>query len=132
MVNLPEMVSYVVDQLKVGDLLHYQCGDMSFMRALTPSGDLRCQMYDASIPELSDDPVASEMVVALDVDSEDTLDRLQSLTERVLFCTVDSDYGISFWLPLFWERFDIQTYQYLGNGRFYVIAGAINDHPKLQ
>lgn len=135
MANYPEMVSAIVDQLQVSDLLHYGNNEdesIEFIKALKPSKDLRCQVYDKDVVTLSDDPIPSEMVVCLDVDDEDTLDHLQSLTERVLFCAVDSDDGISFWLPLFWERFDVQTYQYTGNGTFYVIASAISDNSELQ
>ncbi|MEM6817209.1 MAG: hypothetical protein AAF578_00325 [Pseudomonadota bacterium] len=127
------IVTGIINQLQVKDVLDYGCGEeMALLNSIKPQQPVRLQVYDENIPDYSDTPEPSEMVVCLDVKDESTLDVLKLLTEKVLFCTVDSDFGISYWLPLFWERFDIQTYQYMGNGNFYLIVSAIDDHPKLQ
>lgn len=131
--NFGPLVSDVINQLGITEILDYKCGpEMALAKSLTPLNDLKCQVYEPSIPQLSDTPIPSEMVVCLDVQDEDDVAQLKALTEKVLFCAWDSDYGISYWLPLFWDRFDIQTLQYVGNGRWYMIASAVNDNQQLQ
>ena len=141
-----ETVSKIVDKLEIDHLLDYGCGrNLSLTDTLKPERDLRYQGYDIGVPECAEDPVPAQMVTCIDVLEhiepeflEDVLDHLEELTEVILFASIHTgaagktlDDGrnahltqqpYTWWLPKIWERFEIQTYQQVRPGEFFVIA----------
>lgn len=105
------------------------------------------QAYDAGVPKYSGLPVPAQLVCCIDVLEhvepdclDDVLDHLQKLTEIAIFLTVHTgpakktlpdgrnahinQQPMSYWLPKFWERFDIHTVQVTGEHQFHVICYA--------
>jgi len=142
------MVTRIVEVMQVGHLLDYGAGsNMSLKETLTPQIEgFVYQAYDPGVPELSDDPEPAEMVCCIDVLEhiepdclDDVLDHLAELTEVILFATVHTGPAgktlpdgrnahliqeeMPFWLPLFWERWEIHSVTRRPNG-FEVIANA--------
>lgn len=139
----------MIDLMAVDHLLDYGCGhNLSLRENLKPVKEFRYQAYDPGVPEYADDPVPAEMVVCIDVLEhiepeclEDVLDHLESLTERVLFCTVHTGPAgkvlpdgrnahliqkpSEWWLPKFMDRFILQGFHTRGNG-FEVVCVANN------
>ena len=140
-----KFVSGIVDQLEIDHLLDYGCGsNLSLTRTLKPERKFTYQGYDPAVPEYAGEPVPAEMVCCIDVLEhiepqylETVLDHLESLTEVILFATVHTgpagktlpdgrnahliQQPMSWWLPLFWDRFEIQTVQAEPQG-FWVLA----------
>jgi hypothetical protein len=126
--------------------LDYGAGsNLSLRQTLKPERDLKYQAYDPGVPELADAPAPSEMVTCIDVLEhiepdylEDVLDHLEELTEVILFASVHTgpagkvlDDGRnahltqqppSWWLPRFFERFNVQTFQQVSPVEFFVLA----------
>lgn len=129
-------------------LLDYGCGaNTNLLKHLKVGHKLTYQAYDAGVPKFSSDPVPAELVCCIDVLEhiepellDNVLDHLQRLTEVVLFATVHTGPAVkhlsdgrnahliqkplSWWLPKFWERWNISTVQVTGEHAFYVIASA--------
>jgi hypothetical protein len=105
----------------------------------------RYQAYDPGVPELAGLPIPAQMVACIDVLEhvepeclDAVLDHLVQLTEAVIFLTVHTgpakkilpdgrnahinQQPMSYWLPKFWDRFDIHTVQVTGEHQFHVIA----------
>lgn len=140
-----EMVSAMIDALEVDTVLDYGCGhNLSLQRTLKPERAIKYQAYDPGVPEYSEKPVPSQMVVCIDVLEhiepnclEDVLDHLEAMTEFVLVATVHTGPAgkvlqdgrnahliqkpMEWWLPKIWERFTIQTVQATESG-FMVVA----------
>lgn len=89
-------ISEMVNMMGVTDLLDYGCGSRrSLMMTFKPDHECRVQCYDPGVPEYAEPPIASEMVVCIDVLEhiepdyiDDVLDHLEELTEKILFATV--------------------------------------------
>jgi hypothetical protein len=103
------------------------------------------QGYDPGVPKLSGEPVPAELVVACDVMEHiepdclsDVLDHLEELTEVILFASISTEPAdktlsdgrnahlitqpMQWWMPKFWERFDLQTVQMSQPGQFFIVA----------
>ena len=125
------MVSKLIDSMEIDHLLNYgNGGGVELAAALTPERDFRYQVFDANVPELAGDPIPAEMVVCIDSLSQiapfqvDTvLDKLEKLTEQVLFLTIDTErMSLEWWLPRIMERFAIQLLQVTGPNRSCIVA----------
>jgi hypothetical protein len=145
-----QLVSEIVDRYELDTLLDYGCGsNLSLTKTLKPNRALKYQGYDIGVPEYSDDPMPAQMVACIDVlehiepeHLEGVMDHLEALTEVLLFASVHMgpagktlDDGrnahltqepMDWWLPLFFERFDIQTVQKVSPVEFFVIANALD------
>lgn len=142
------LVSEIATNMQVQHLLDYGCGaNTNLLKHLKVPHKLAYQAYDPGVPRFSSDPVPAELVCCIDVLEhvepdllDNVLDHLQSLTEVVLFATIHTgpalktlsdgrnahltQQPLSWWLPKFWERFNISTVQATSETAFYVIASA--------
>lgn len=140
------MVSQIIERMEVSHLLDYGCGaQTNLAKHLKVSRKLMYQAYDPGVPRLSKPPVPAQMVACIDVLEhiepdliENVLDDLKRLTEGILFatvCTVPAlktlsdgrnahliQQPMSWWLPKFWQRWEIQTVQTTSEQGFMVIA----------
>jgi hypothetical protein len=101
------------------------------LKALGLPYKVTLQAYDPGVPQLAAPPVPAQMVTCLDVLEhiepeclEAVLDDLQRCTKAVLFATIASgpavktlpdgrnahliQQPIKWWLPKFWDRFELQ------------------------
>lgn len=141
-----DTVSQMIDQMEIDHVLDYGAGhNLSLKDHLKPEREFRYQAYDPGVEELSGLPEPAEMVVSFDVLEhiepecvEEVMDHLEELTEKILFCSIcyipamktlpdgrnahliqkDMDW----WLPKFWERFQLQGVHRRGSDGFEVIA----------
>lgn len=150
-VQYAPIVSEICNTLQVQHLLDYGAGKCRLFQNLKADHQMKLQAYDPGVPKLSAPPVPAEMVACIDVLEhiepeylDDVLDDLARLTEAVAFLTVHTGPAVKvladgrnahltqqpleWWLPKFWDRFDIHTVQVTGEHAFYVIAYA---KPKL-
>ena len=135
-----EQVGQWVDRLQIKTLLDYGCGhNLSLMKTLKPESEFTYTAYDPGVPEYQGEPEPAEMVVCIDVLEhiepeclEDVLDHLESLTQRVCFCTVHTGPAgkllpdgrnahliqkpYDWWMPKFMERFELQNFAHRGSG----------------
>lgn len=140
------MVSQIIERMQVDHLLDYGCGaHTNLAKNLKVSRKLKYQAYDPGVLRFSVPPVPAQMVTCIDVLEhiepdliENVLDDLKRLTEGILFatvCTVPAlktlsdgrnahliQQPMSWWLPKFWERFELQTMQVINEKVFMVIA----------
>jgi hypothetical protein len=146
-VQYAPIVSEICNKLEVQHLLDYGAGKCRLFQNIKVGHKMKLQAYDPGVPRLSTPPVPAEMVACIDVLEhiepellDNVLDDLARLTEAVCFLTVHTGPAVKvlpdgrnahltqqpleWWLPKFWERFDIQTVQVTGEHGFYVIAYA--------
>lgn len=140
------MVSQIIERMQVDHLLDYGCGvNTNLAKNLKVSRKLTYQAYDPGVLRFSKPPVPAQMVACIDVLEhiepdliDNVLDDLKRLTEGILFatvCTVPAlktlsdgrnahliQQPMSWWLPKFWERFELQTIQVINDKVFMVIA----------
>lgn len=140
------MVSQIIERMQVDHLLDYGCGSQTNLaKHLKVNRKLMYQAYDPGVPRFSKPPVPAQMVACVDVLEhiepdllDHVLDDLKRLTEGILFATVTvvpafktlSDgrnahltvQPMSWWLPKFWDRWDIQTVQVTCEESFLVVA----------
>jgi hypothetical protein len=140
------MVSQIIERMQVDHLLDYGCGaQTNLAKHLKVNRKLMYQAYDPGVPRFSKPPVPAQMVTCIDVLEhiepdliDNVLDDLKRLTEGILFATVCvvpafktlSDgrnahliqQPMSWWLPKFWDRWDIQTVQTTSEEGFLVVA----------
>lgn len=147
------MVSQIIERMEVSHLLDYGCGaQTNLAKHLQVSRKLHYQAYDPGVPRFAKAPVPAQMVACIDVlehiepeNLENVLDHLASLAEGILFatvCTVPALKTLSdgrnahliqqpmqWWLPKFWERWELQTVQATSDAGFVVVAIA---KPRLE
>lgn len=140
------MVSQIIERMEVSHLLDYGCGaQTNLAKHLKVNRKLTYQAYDPGVPRFSKAPVPAQMVACIDVLEhiepeliENVLDDLKRLTEGIIFasvCTVPAfktlsdgrnahliQQPMSWWLPKFWERFELQTVQVTSAEGFVVVA----------
>ena len=140
------MVSQIIDRMEVGHLLDYGCGaQTNLAKHLKVNRKLVYQAYDPAVPKFSKPPVPAQMVACIDVLEHiepeylaTVLDHLAQLTEVILFATVTTcaakkvlsdgrnahltQEPMSWWLPHFWTRWDIQTVQTISEHSFFVVG----------
>ena len=141
-----ETISEIVNLMDVKRLLDYGCGSQrSLMRTFKPDHECQIQCYDPGVPEFSDLPTPSQMVVCIDVLEhiepdfiEDVLDHLEELTEELLFATVHIGPAgkklpdgrnahliqkpPEWWLPKIMERFQLKGFNMRDASGFEVIC----------
>lgn len=145
-VSAAPLVSRVINQYGVQELLDYGAGKGRLSENLAVDHGLRVQMYDPAIPEWSEDPEPSEMVACIDVLEhiepaliENVLDDLKRVTREIGFFSVSTEPAmktladgrnahlivrpLEWWLPKIWERWDLHTFQRSHDG-FYVLVMA--------
>jgi hypothetical protein len=113
--------------------------NLSLFRALGPKLKAMClpykvtfQAYDPGVPEMAAAPVPAQMVTCIDVLEhiepdllDNVLDDLVRVTQGILFATVATgpafkhlsdgrnahltQQPMKWWLPKFWDRFDLQS-----------------------
>lgn len=140
------VVSQIIERMQVDHLLDYGCGaQTNLAKHLKVSRKLMYQAYDPGVPRFSKPPVPAQMVTCIDVLEhiepeliENVLDDLKRLTEGIFFATVCTcpakktlsdgrnahliQEPMSWWLPKFWERWEIQTIQTTSEQAFMVVA----------
>src|SRR6185312_10626731 len=140
------MVSSIIDKMSVSHLLDYGCGGQTNLaKHLKVKRKLTYQAYDPGVPKYADAPLPAQMVACIDVLEhiepdclEAVLDDLCRLTQGIAFITVHTGPAVKFlsdgrnahltqqpmrwWLPKFWDRWDLQTVQSTGEHSFFVIG----------
>lgn len=147
-VTYAPLVSSIINKLGVTELLDYGCGKCRLFQNLKVNHAMKLQAYDPAFEEYAGTPLPMQMVACIDVlehiepeHLETVLDDLQRCTNSVGFFSVschEAKKTLSdgrnahliveppeWWLPKFIERFEVQTFQRVGD-EFYVIV-----YPKL-
>lgn len=120
---------------------------MNLAKNLKVAHKVTYQAYDPAVARFSKAPLPAEMVACIDVLEhiepeyiDNVLTDLVRVTEAVLFASVDMGPAVktltdgrnahvlqrpmSWWLPKFMERFDVQTVQKTSEHSFFVICYA--------
>ena len=141
------LVSQIVNKLGVTELLDYGCGRGNLAANLKADHKLTIQMYDPAVEEYAGTPIPMQMTACVDVLEhiepdclDEVLDDLERCTNAVAFISIHTGPAVKtlsdgrnahliqkpavWWLPRLWARFDIQTFQMVGDNGFYVIAYA--------
>lgn len=132
--------------MAVTHLLDYGCGSLTNLaKHLKVSHKLTYQAYDPGVPRFSKAPLPAQMVACIDVLEhiepeylETVLNDLARLCEGVIFLTVDTGPAVktlsdgrnahliqqplTWWVPQFWERWDLQIIQVTGPQSFLVVG----------
>lgn len=140
------MVSQIIERMGVTHLLDYGCGsNVNLAKNLKLKAKLTYQAYDPCVPRFAKEPLPAQMVATIDVlehiepdKLEGVLDHLASLAEGLIFASVDTGPAqkvlsdgrnahliqepMQWWLPKFWDRFELQTVQATSDHGFYVIG----------
>lgn len=143
-----ETVAQMCEVMEIDRLLDYGCGhNRSLMDTFKPNRAVKVQCYDPGVPEFSDLPEPSQMVVCIDVLEhiepellDNVLDHLEELTEEVLFATVHTgpagkvlpdgrnahliQKNYEWWLPKFMERFTLKGFNQRSSTGFEVLCVA--------
>ena len=143
-VSYAPLVSNLIDQLEVDEMLDYGCGKGRLAHAITPNRKLKIELYDPAQPDFSGRPSPREFVACIDVLEHiephllyNVLDDLASLTLKYGFFTVHTGPAMKFladgrnahliqqnykwWLPKIWNRFNIHSFSHTPGG-FYVVV----------
>jgi hypothetical protein len=144
-VQFAPMVTKIINQAQVEELLDYGAGKMRLFQNIKPDHKLKLQAYDPAIPELSADPLPMQMVTCIDVLEhiepellDNVLDHLKALTLEIGFFTVHTGPAVkvlpdgrnahliqqppAWWLPKILDRFELQTFQKMENGFMVVVT----------
>jgi len=128
-------------QLGSREILDYGCGKQTLQKALP----FPITNYDPCVPGCDTEPAPHDLVVCTDVLEhiepdciEGVLDHLAGLTKRLAFIVVATRPAVKFlpdgrnahliqegpdwWMPKIFARFDVQSYQRMGDGEFVVLA----------
>lgn len=143
-VSYAPIVSKVINQAGVTEVLDYGAGKGRLAKSITPDHKVDVIHYDPSIPEWSDTPDSAQMVCCIDVLEhiepdllDNVLDDLERCVEFVGFFTVHTGPAVkvlsdgrnahltqepaSWWLPKFMERFDLVQFQAQKHGFFILV-----------
>lgn len=142
------LVSQIIERMEVSHILDYGCGsNVNLAKELKVKKRLTYQAYDPAVPRFAKDPLPAQMVACIDVLEhiepellDNVLDDLKRLTEGILFATVHTGPAVkvlsdgrnahltqqpaTWWLPKFWERFDLQSFQMTHEQGFYIVGYA--------
>ncbi len=148
------MVSQIIERMEVDHLLDYGCGGQTNLaKHLKVNRKLLYQAYDPGVPRFARPPLPAQMVACIDVLEhiepeylQTVLDELQRLAEAIVFLTVTTcaakkvlsdgrnahltQQPLSWWLPQFWSRWDIQTVQTISAESFFVVGTTRNQLKK--
>lgn len=138
------IVSKLIDQLGVTELLDYGCGKGRLAQSITPSRQVAVSQYDPGIPGIDEPPDSSQMVCCIDVlehvepeHLDAVLDDLKRVTEFYGFFTVHTGPAVKtlsdgrnahltqepplWWLPRIMQRFELIQYHIQPNGFFVLV-----------
>lgn len=139
------MVSRLIDELGVTELLDYGSGRGTLAAYLKADHKVKLQFYDPAIPDYAADPVPMQMCVCIDVLEHvepeclvDVLDDLKRVTQTVGFFTISTRLAEKFladgrnahlilespewWWEKIVSRFEIQLFQRLRDeGCFFLV-----------
>lgn len=142
------MVSDIIKRMEVTHLLDYGCGsNVNLAKHLKVPHKVTYQAYDPGVPRFAKAPLPAQMVACIDVlehiepeHLESVMNDLARLTDVILFATVCTapakkilsdgrnahliQEPMSWWLPKFWERWDLQTVQATSEHSFMVVGTA--------
>lgn len=140
------IVSQIIERMGISHLLDYGCGaQTNLAKNLKVKHKLTYQAYDPGVPRFDKPPLPAQMVACIDVLEhiepdclENVLDDLCRLTEGCAFLSVDTgpamkvlsdgrnahliQQPMQWWLPKFWDRWEIQTIQKTQDHAFFVVA----------
>lgn len=143
-VSYAPLVTQLITQLGVTELLDYGCGKGRLAESIKPEHEMVMELYDPSIEKYSERPSPREMVCCIDVLEhiepellDNVLDDLKSLTKKYGFFTIHTGPAVKvlpdgrnahliqedfrWWLPKLWERFNIHSMSHTPGG-FYVVV----------
>jgi hypothetical protein len=146
------IVSMYCNKLEITSLLDYGCSDCKLFANLKVDHPMKLQAYDPAMPQYAATPIPCQMVTCLDVlehiepDCLDAvLDDLARVTLEVGLFSVNTapamkklpdgrnahliQQPMEWWLPKFWERFDLQSMQKMDDDNFFVVCYA---RPKIE
>ena len=142
------IVSAIIEKMGVTHILDYGCGEQcTLARHLKIRQKITYQAYDPGVPRFARAPLPAQMVACIDVlehiepdKLDNVLDDITRLTEGVVFLSVTTlpamktledgrnahliQQPMQWWLPKFWDRWDLQTIQVTQEGSFCVIGTA--------
>jgi hypothetical protein len=144
-VQFAPMVTKIINQAQVEELLDYGCGKCRLFQSIKPDHKMRLQAYDPARPEYAAEPSPMQMVTCIDVLEhiepellDNVLDHLQALTLEIGFFTVHTGPAVkvlpdgrnahliqqppAWWLPKILDRFELQTFQKMENGFMVVVT----------
>jgi len=139
------IVSRFCNELQITSLLDYGCAQCGLFKSLKVDHKMTLQAYDPGIEQYSEPPIPSQMVTCIDVLEHiepdclnDVLDDLARLTLEVGIFSVCMapakkvlpdgrnahliQQPIEWWLPKFWERFDLQSFQRMDEWNFFCVC----------
>ena len=146
-VKYAPMVSDICNKANITDLLDYGCGKGRLFKNLKVDHRMKLQAYDPGVERFSGSPMPSEMVACIDVLEhiepdylDNVLDDLQRLTVTIGFFTVHTgpaakvlsdgrnahltQEGPEWWLPKFFQRWDVDSFKMMSPVEFFVICFA--------
>lgn len=130
----------------VTHLLDYGCGhSCNLAKHLKADHKVTYQAYDPAVPRYAKSPLPAQMVACIDVLEhiepvflDGVLDDLARLAEGCVFLSIDTGPAqkvlsdgrnahltqkpARWWLPLLFDRFELQTFQITSDQSFYVIG----------
>ncbi|MFN3830270.1 MAG: methyltransferase domain-containing protein [Tepidimonas ignava] len=144
-VQFAPLVSQLINQFGVRQLLDYGAGKGRLAQNLKPAHEVKVTLYDPAIPQWSVLPGPHEMVACIDVLEhiepdclDDVLDHLAGLVQRLGFFTVHTGPAIKvlpdgrnahltqqparWWLPKLLDRFDLMMFQKTEQGFWVLVA----------
>lgn len=147
-VNYAPLVSAIIDQFQINEMLDYGCGKGRLAQSITPSRHVEIELYDPAIPDYAERPSPRSMVCCIDVLEHiepfllsNVLDDLKSLTKDIGFFTIHTGPAVKtlsdgrnahliqqnyrFWLPMIMDRFDIHTLSHTPGGFYVVVTNGI-------
>lgn len=148
-VHFAPMVTKIINDLKITELLDYGCGKARLVQSIKPAHQLKVKLYDPGIEGIDTEPQPAQMVACIDVLEhiepellDNVLDDLKRVTNIIGFFTVHTGPAAkilpdgrnahliqkpyTWWLPKLWERFRIHSFTTMPNG-FFTLVNACND-----
>lgn len=143
-VQYAPMVTKLLNQLKVDDLLDYGAGKGRLAKAIKPTHQVKVHQYEPAVPGWDKAPDSAQMVCCIDVLEHiepelihNVLDDLRRCTEFYGFLSIHTGQAVKFlddgrnahliqegadwWLPKIMARWELIQYQIQPNG-FYVLV----------
>ena len=138
------LVTKIINDLGIDEMLDYGAGKGRLAKSIKPNRRVTIELYDPAMPDYNDPPDSRQFVTCIDVLEhvephllDNVLDDLQRVTEFYGFFTVHTGPAIKtlpdgrnahliqedykWWLPKFWERFDVHSFSHTPGG-FYILV----------
>ena len=148
-VGYAPLVSVIIDQFEVNEMLDYGCGKGRLAQSITPNRQVEIELYDPSIPDFAEAPSKRQMVCCIDVLEhiepellDNVLDDLKRLTKSVGFFSIHTgpavkvlddgrnahliQEGYRWWLPKIMDRFDLHTLSHTPGGFYVVVTNGVS------